>query len=84
MAGISELKHCKTITPDENGDWLDQADRSFDQYALLGDKKDKERQSIFANFSQGVMTSRDAWCFNFSNAALSANMQRTIKFSTKV
>ncbi|WP_366936963.1 type ISP restriction/modification enzyme, partial [Acidithiobacillus sp.] len=32
------------------------------------------------NYSQGVLTARDAWCYNASKSAVSANMARMIDF----
>ncbi len=33
---------------------------------------------IFEMYSQGILTSRDAWCFNFSSQELESNMTRMI------
>jgi len=77
--GITEAGGWSTITPDENNDWLDQVDRSFDQYMLLGDKRNKDEPLIFQDFSNGLKTQRDAWAYNFSPVKLLANMSRMIE-----
>jgi predicted helicase len=46
----------------------------------LGDKKDKDAVVIFENYSSGVKTNRDAWCYNFSQSKLAQNMQSMIDF----
>ncbi|HET7268510.1 MAG TPA: type ISP restriction/modification enzyme, partial [Oleiagrimonas sp.] len=79
IAGISEAKGWQTITPDEHGDWLNQRDTSFDAFIPMGDKKSDE-PTLFANYSNGVKTQRDAWCYNASKQAVSANMTRMIEF----
>jgi predicted helicase len=78
--GLSASQAWSPIKPDENNDWLDQVDRSFAAYAAIGDKKGEQEFAIFENFSQGILTSRDAWCYNFSRSAASQNMSATIGF----
>ncbi len=78
--GITKAKGWQRITPDHNHDWLDQVDRAFEKFIVLGDKKDKGAETVFENYSKGVTTSRDAWCYNFSQSALRSNMRNTIEF----
>lgn len=52
--GIAEAGGWTTIKPDENNDWLDQVDRSFDRFLLLGDKRKKNEILIFEDFSNGL------------------------------
>ena len=68
------------IVPDAHNDWIKQRDNSFEKFLPMGDKKDKNAVTIFKNYSQGVLTSRDAWCYNFSQETLSQNMQNMISF----
>lgn len=35
---------------------------------------------LFSNYSRGIETARDAWCYNFSQKELSSNMQNMINF----
>jgi len=75
--GITAVQGWKLITPDENNDWLDQVDRSFDQFIAIGAKKSTE-VAIFENYSLGVVTNRDAWCVNSSPSKLESNIYRLI------
>ncbi|MFM0208863.1 DEAD/DEAH box helicase family protein [Paraburkholderia sediminicola] len=79
IAGISASVGWQTIAPDEHADWLKQRDGRFGEYVALGDKKGNGLK-LFENFSQGVLTARDAWCYNASREALAANMTRMIDF----
>lgn len=79
IAGITEAVGWQIITPDQHGDWLKQRDDSFGQFVVLGDKK-SDALKLFENFSQGLLTSRDAWCYNASKSGVAANMTRMIDF----
>lgn len=71
----------RKITPDENGDWINKRDTSFNEFIVLGSKDDKSADSFFQPvYSSGLKTGRDAWCFNFSKEKLIDNMRRTIEF----
>ncbi|WP_370825661.1 type ISP restriction/modification enzyme [Parasutterella excrementihominis] len=65
------------IVPDAHGDWFNQRDDSFSHFMRMDGKKAKE-PAIFKNFSLGVATGRDAWCYNFSKNVLSSNIHRMI------
>ncbi|MDO8330310.1 MAG: type ISP restriction/modification enzyme [Fluviicoccus sp.] len=79
ISGITEVNGWTAITPDEHGDWLRQRDDSFSNFIALGDKKN-DHPKLLANFSQGVLTSRDAWCYNSSKTAVENNICRMISF----
>ncbi|MCW8158213.1 DEAD/DEAH box helicase [Stutzerimonas stutzeri] len=76
VAGVVDWQ---AITPDEHGDWLKQRDNSFNQFIVLGDKRG-DAPKLFDNFSQGILTARDAWAYNASVAKLEANIARMICF----
>ena len=78
--GIAAAQGWQPITPDAHNDWVGQRDDSFSEFISLGDKKDKNALTIFENYSRGVMTNRDAWCYNSSKNRLSDNMKRMISF----
>ena len=78
--GIAERQGWQEIVPDEFNDWLNQRDPNFDNYISLGDKKDKDALVVFENYSSGIKTNRDAWCYNFSDGLLRQNMQSMIGF----
>jgi predicted helicase len=79
VAGITAASGWQCITPDMHGDWLSQRDDSFSQHIVLGDKKG-DALKLFDNFSLGVATARDIWCYNASKATVTDNMSRMIEF----
>ncbi|MDE2344697.1 MAG: DEAD/DEAH box helicase [Betaproteobacteria bacterium] len=79
VAGIAAAHGWQHVTPDAHGDWLNQRDDSFADYLPLGDKKG-DSIKIFDNFSLGVVTNRDSWCYNASKTSAAQNMTRMIAF----
>lgn len=77
--GIAQANGWKLLVPDAYGDWLNQRDPNFSHYLVLGDKKGIQ-EKLFDNFSQGILTARDAWCYNTSKQTVASNMQRMIGF----
>lgn len=80
IAGIAQVGGWQDITPDQHGDWLKQRDDRFAEYISLGDKKGSEKSKLFATYSSGVKTNRDAWCYNASKQRVAANMSQMIDF----
>lgn len=78
--GITKTNGWLPITPDKHHDWVSQRDDTFSEFISLGDKKDKSSVTVFEDHSQAVLTSRDAWCYNFSERELQTNLQRMIGF----
>lgn len=78
--GITEVDGWTTITPDAHNDWLNQRDDSFSEFIEIGNKKDKQQDSIFINFSQGILTSRDSWIYQYSKKNLENNIHKSIDF----
>ncbi|WP_309601210.1 type ISP restriction/modification enzyme, partial [Burkholderia multivorans] len=79
IAGIAAADEWLVINPDQHGDWLRQRDDRFGEYIVLGDKRG-DATKLFENFSQGVLTARDSWCYNASKSAVATNMGRMIAF----
>ena len=77
---IAEVFDWEIITPDEKYDWLDKSDISFDNFMIVGTKRSEGERTIFSNFSYGVVTSRDAWCNNFSRSSLTSNASSMVEF----
>lgn len=75
--GITKEAAWERTVPDENNDWLDQVDRSFDQFLPIG-QKSANNAKIFENYSLGVVTARDAWCVQSSRSKLEKNIRRLI------
>jgi len=80
IQGVAAADGWKSISPNEHSDWLNQRDKSFDAFIKMGDKKDKSSTHLFAGYSAGVKTNRDAWAYNFSRADLLKNMSAMIRF----
>ena len=80
IGGITATNGWASIIPDEHNDWLNQRDESFSDFPPMGAKKGTKDDAVFENFSLGVMTSRDAWCFNSSRSQLSENIKETVRF----
>ena len=74
------------IRPNAQGDWLNQRNDIFGSFIPLGDKKDKENKQTFFNpvYSNGLATSRDAWCYNSSQTRLQQNIQSSIDYYTSM
>ena len=74
----------KPITPDRRYTWLTEGLRpEFETFIPIGTKEAKAekgegRDVIFHRFSNGVVTARDAWTYNFNRNALTENMNRLI------
>ena len=64
------------IEPDKYGDWLNQRDDSFYDFAPLAIKKEKPPFGAFNIYSQGILTARDSWAISFSKKAVARNMKR--------
>ncbi|TCK05862.1 DEAD/DEAH box helicase [Marinobacterium mangrovicola] len=80
VAGITAEQGWQIITPDEHSDWLKQRDTSVDSFIVLGDKRNDSTITLFSNYSAGVKTQRDVWCYNSSKAKSGENMARMIGF----
>ncbi|WP_228986294.1 type ISP restriction/modification enzyme [Micromonospora sp. DH13] len=69
------------IIPNAEGDWINQRDDTFANYQALGDRNSTEGpEPIFATYSLGLGTNRDAWVYNYSEQKLSTNVASTIDF----
>lgn len=78
ISGISENEGWTVILPDQHGDWLKQRREDFSEYIVLGSKSNKSHK-VFENFSLGIGTNRDSWCFNASKYRLLNNIENMIK-----
>lgn len=67
------------LTPDRHGDWLDQRDDAWYEFAPLGIKKGTPPFGLFSTWSLGVATNRDAWAWSYSRPLLAARMEDLIK-----
>ncbi len=83
---IKEYKSIKNIswkylTPNVNNDWINQRNPNFINFIALGDKKKREKESIFQdNYASGLSTNRDVWIYNFSKEVALSTANRMIAF----
>lgn len=67
------------IEPDRHGDWINQRDDSWYDFAPLGmeGKPNKKPDGLFRLFSLGVSTNRDAWVYGFSRCQVLSQISKT-------
>ncbi len=75
-AGQLDSVDWQPITPNEHGDWISQRNDEFLAWPVSGDKAGGLR--VFAGYSRGLETTRDAWVYNYSRKALESNVRRMI------
>lgn len=78
---ISSAEAFQPIIPNEHGDWISTRDERFSTFQEIGNKSLKGKETspaIFRQYSLGLGTNRDAWCYNFSPDALTHNITRFI------
>ncbi|WP_371781694.1 DEAD/DEAH box helicase [Streptosporangium subroseum] len=69
------------ITPNADGDWINQRDERFAAFQVIGSKdKGEPTAPIFEFFTRGLETGRDAWVYNFFKQKLTENVESTIDF----
>lgn len=86
LAKIEAWKDIKGITwetlhPNEHGDWINQRSGAYDDFIKLGDGKHKgeEGEWIFSDFTSGIKTNKDSWCYNFSHSILESNIEKFVE-----
>lgn len=78
--GIGAKQGWQQVLPDDHGDWLKQRDDSVTGFISIGDKKDKATPVLFENYSAGLKTQRDVWCFNSSRERLEQSIRYTVDY----
>ncbi len=81
LAGFEnlDLVPFKEITPNDKGDWINQRNDDFETLIpLKRDKKLKIFDTIFDLNSNGVVSGRDPWVYNFSQKRLMQSVQNCI------
>ena len=81
IEGISGADAFRSITPNEHGDWISTRDERFMTFQEIGNKSLKGKDAtpaLFRQFSLGLGTNRDAWCFSFSRLQVERNMNRMV------
>ena len=81
ITGINKAEVFSRIEPNEHGDWISVRDERFATFQEIGNKDFKGKESspaVFRQFSNGLKTNRDAWCYGFSRDVVANNMSRMI------
>ncbi|MGL2394659.1 type ISP restriction/modification enzyme [Helicobacter pylori] len=81
LAGFENLDSVpfKEITPNDKGDWINQRNDDFEKLIpLKRDPKLKIFNTIFDLNSNGVISGRDPWVYNFSQKRLMQSVQNCI------
>lgn len=79
-AGLSD-EGWQTLEPNAKGEWLNQSTDEFQEYAPLGNRDGSSSvPPVLTAYSRGVATGRDAWCFSYSQKALSRKVRSTIEY----
>src|SRR5699024_3094121 len=66
------------IIPNDEGDWVNQRDPRLAKFRAIGDRD--TNKGVFAAYSSGLKTNRDAWVYNHDENKLQSNVQRMIDF----
>jgi predicted helicase len=76
----SDKMQLNKIAPNEESDWVNFRNASFENYIPLAPEKKyiPSSQSFFLTQSLGVASNRDAWVYNFSLELLKSNINKTI------
>lgn len=67
------------VTPNAEGDWINQRNDLFETFTPLGSKDAKE-PALFGTYSRGVASARDAWVYNSSQEKLRHNVESMVDF----
>jgi predicted helicase len=70
------------IHPNGEGDWINQRSTSFSKFPPIGtkDKAEKNLLKLFATYTAGLKSNRDAWAYNFSKTQAEKNMTAMVDF----
>ncbi len=73
-----DLVPFEKITPNDKGDWINQREDGFEKLIPLKRDKTLQNDSIFDINSNGVVSGRDPWVYNFSPKILKQSVQKCI------
>lgn len=69
----------KRLTPNDQGDWINQRSDEFETFPPLS-TKEPEELAFFTQSSSGIMTNRDAWVYSSSTKAVITHTSQMITF----
>jgi predicted helicase len=67
------------LIPNAEGDWINQRSDRYTEFLALSNQSDGT-PSVFETHTSGILTSRDAWNFNFSRKVVETNFKRMVDF----
>lgn len=74
----------KILEPNEQGDWISQRNEVFDTFLPIGNKGDGGKNAFFnSQYSRGLATARDAYCYNSSLGEIKKTIDDFINFYEK-
>ena len=78
----SNLINWVTISPNNEGDWLNQRNSEFENFFPMDPLKkfDLKTKSVFKTYAIGIASNRDSWVYNFSKNEIKNNMKKFINF----
>lgn len=65
-----------TITPNQHNDWINQRDESYEGFIPVFSD---DGRCLFTRITNGVVTNRDAWAYNYSEEHLIDNIKHLIE-----
>ncbi|SDS53451.1 DEAD/DEAH box helicase [Microterricola viridarii] len=68
--------HWQTITPNAEGDWINQRDPNYEAYPLIASRT--EPKVLFRESSLGLTSSRDAWVYGSDSAKLQDRLKSLV------
>lgn len=69
------------LSPNQHSDWINFRNDAFSTYIPIGDKETKPPNAFFnSQFSRGVATARDHFCWNYSEKHLETSIKKIINF----
>jgi predicted helicase len=79
ISGIERASEWLEITPDREGNWINQGRGDFDKFFPMA-SKDGAEDAIFPTYSAGMKTNRDVWCYNGSKIGLAETVQQSTAY----
>ena len=74
-----EVGQFERVYTDDSYDWINKRDTNFDRYITIGSKEKGVSTKLFENYTLGIHTGRNAWCYNLSKSKLLVNIKKLIK-----
>lgn len=65
----------QVITPNEQGDWINQRDPAYETWQSIGEGNN----SVFGGYSAGVQTNRDTWVYGSSKSQVRGQVDRLLR-----